>query len=116
MPFGLAIIVLMLLAGAARADEIVLANGDRLTGTVLRKEGEELVFRTEYAGELKIAWGQIVRISTSEPMSLVLSDQSLAQANTVQRPERLVVDEGASHPGFVRREQRDLEGGLRDAQ
>jgi putative salt-induced outer membrane protein YdiY len=96
MPHRLAFIVLMLLAGTACADEIVLANGDRLTGTVVRKEGEELIFKTGYAGEIKIAWGQIVRISTKEPMSLVLSDQSLAQAKIVGVPPKPSPEERAT--------------------
>jgi len=67
----------------AYADEVVLANGDRLTGTVVRKEGDELVFRTSYAGELKIAWSQVHRLSTESPMPLVLSDQRAAASTAI---------------------------------
>ena len=83
MPQRLAFLILLLVFGAARADEVILANGDRLTGTVLRKEGDELIFKTGYAGEIKIAWAQVVRVTTEDPMSLVLSDQSLAQTKTI---------------------------------
>jgi putative salt-induced outer membrane protein YdiY len=83
MRHGLAILILALLVGAARADEVFLANGDRLTGTVVRKEGDELIFRTGYAGEIKIAWSQVVRVTSEEPMALILSDQSLAQTNVL---------------------------------
>jgi putative salt-induced outer membrane protein YdiY len=83
MPRRLAFLILLLVFGAARADEVILANGDRLTGTVVRKEGDELIFKTSYAGEIKIAWGQVVRVTTEHPMSLVLSDQSLAQTKTI---------------------------------
>ena len=85
----LACLALLLLASAAaRADEVILANGDRLTGTVVRKEGDELVFRTSYAGEINIAWSQVVRVTTENPMSLVLADQSLAQANRLAAPPK----------------------------
>ena len=83
MRYRLAFIVLMLLGGAACADEVLLANGDRLTGTVVAKEGDELIFKTSYAGQIKIAWGQVVRVTTEAPMSLVLADQSLAQARVI---------------------------------
>jgi putative salt-induced outer membrane protein YdiY len=88
MPQRLAFIALLFLVAAAHADEVVLVNGDRLTGTVVRKEGEELIFKTSYAGEIKIAWSQVVRVTAQEPMSLVLSDQSLAQANTLAAPRK----------------------------
>src|SRR5690606_13579690 len=83
MPVGLAILILALFAGVARADEVVLLNGDRLTGTVVRKEGDELIFRTDYAGELKIAWSRVARVATEDPMALILSDQSLAEAQVI---------------------------------
>jgi putative salt-induced outer membrane protein YdiY len=83
MPQRLAFLILLFALGAAHADEVILANGDRLTGTVVRKEAEELIFKTSYAGDIKIAWSQIVRVTTQDPMSLVLSDQSLAHAKTI---------------------------------
>jgi putative salt-induced outer membrane protein YdiY len=83
MRYCLALMVLLLVCGAARADEVLLANGDRLTGTVVRKEGDELVFKTAYAGEIKIKWSQVVRVATEAPMALVLSDQSLARTRTI---------------------------------
>lgn len=70
------------------ADEVLLANGDRLTGKVVRKEGDELIFNTSYAGEVKIKWSQVVHLKSDQPMSLVLADQSLAQANTIGAPPK----------------------------
>jgi putative salt-induced outer membrane protein YdiY len=92
-------IVLMLLCGAACADEVLLSNGDRLTGTIVRKEGDQLIFKTGYAGEIKIAWGQVVRVTTEAPMSLVLADQSLAQARVIgvaPKPQTLERTDGPS--------------------
>ncbi len=83
MPVGLALLVLALLTGVAHADEVVLTNGDRLTGTVVRKESEQLIFSTSYAGEIKITWSQVARLTSEEPMALILSDQSLAQVHVI---------------------------------
>ena len=41
-------------APVALADEIVLANGDRVSGKILRKESDKLVLTTPYAGDLNI--------------------------------------------------------------
>ena len=79
-------LVLNLTATAASADQIDLANGDRLTGTVLRKEGDHLVLQSPYAGEIKINWSQVVRVQTDEPMSLVLANQSLAETRSIGAP------------------------------
>lgn len=79
------LIVCLLCTGAA-ADRVDLANGDRITGTVVRKEGDQLVLQTAYAGEIRVNWSQVVRVETDEPMSLVLSNQSLAESRAIGTP------------------------------
>ncbi len=81
-----ACLLCLLVGHIAHADEVVLANGDRLTGTVVRKEGDDLIFRTSYAGELKIAWSQVQRLVADAPMPLVLSDQRVVSSTAVGSP------------------------------
>jgi putative salt-induced outer membrane protein YdiY len=97
----LALLIAVLTIGAAHADEVILGNGDRLTGTVVRKEGDQLVFKTPYAGEIKIAWSHVARVTTEEPMALILSDQRLAQAKTLGELPRTkpAPDEAAAKNG-----------------
>jgi putative salt-induced outer membrane protein YdiY len=61
-------------APGALADEIVLANGDRLTGKVVRKETDTLVLNTAYAGDLNIRWADIRRITTDTPQTVYFAD------------------------------------------
>src|SRR5882757_6212392 len=63
-------------AAAVVADEVVLANGDRLTGKVVRKEADTLVMKTSYARELNLNWADIRRISTDAPISVYFEDGS----------------------------------------
>lgn len=79
-------LVLCLAAATAAADQVELTNGDRLTGTVVRKDGDQLVLQTTYAGEIKIAWSSVARVQTEAPMSLMLSDQSLIQTRRIGNP------------------------------
>jgi putative salt-induced outer membrane protein YdiY len=60
----------------AHADEVVLANGDRISGKVLRKENGTLTMKTPYAGELNIKWADVRRIFTDTPIFLYLADQT----------------------------------------
>ena len=97
LPACTCLLACLLPAGAA-ADRIELANGDRLTGTVLRKEGDQLVLQTPYAGEIRINWSQVVRVQTDEPMSLVLSNQSLAESRSIGTPPRATPSPDATDP------------------
>src|ERR1700688_4458041 len=38
------------LASVAHADTLTLANGDRLTGKIVKSDGKELTFETDYTG------------------------------------------------------------------
>ena len=61
---------------AAQADVLTLKNGDRLSGTVLRKEGATVVLRTKYAGEVKVQWAELAGIVTDRPVHVILSDET----------------------------------------
>jgi len=64
----LSIVAFLLAAEVAQADQIVLKNGDRLTGTVEKSDEKELVIKTEYAGEVTVQWPAVQEINTGEPL------------------------------------------------
>jgi putative salt-induced outer membrane protein YdiY len=52
-------------------DQVVLKNGDRLSGTVTKADGKTLVLKTEYMGDVTIQWPAIDMISSSQPLHVV---------------------------------------------
>ena len=52
----LALIFVFLCPASLFADQIVLKNGDRLTGTIEQSDGKSLVIKTEFAGEVTVQW------------------------------------------------------------
>lgn len=78
-------VVSMLFSNTAFADTIKLKNGDVLTGTVIKKETDKLIFKTPYAGELKITWSDIATLRTDKPVNVVLSDDSSFNARMQNR-------------------------------
>jgi hypothetical protein len=68
----------LLLAGlfssSLRADQIVLKNGDRMTGAVVKKDGNNLTVKTDQFGAVTVAWDQISSIRTDKPVNVVLAD------------------------------------------
>lgn len=53
-----------------------LKNGDRLSGEILSKTGEKLLFRSPYAGKIEIQWQEVERFSTEKPLTFVLRDEN----------------------------------------
>lgn len=80
---GLILMVLNLcLAGAASADEVVLRNGDRITGKLVNLSGGVLTIDTPYAGKVKLDMSQVDTFSTEEPVFLTIGN-SVVQAVVV---------------------------------
>lgn len=105
----LSMIVALTAVAPAAADTLELANGDRLTGTVVRLADGTLVFVTDWAGEIAVDWGQVAALATDEPFVLVLEDGSeLVGALRVALPPApagglTVVGEGVAEPSPVER-------------
>jgi putative salt-induced outer membrane protein YdiY len=84
-------VVLTLLATAARADEVRLKNGDRLTGKITSAEGGKLKLTTKAAGDLTIDLKDVETFSTDAPIAVHLKDRTVvsqrmdsAQPGTIQ--------------------------------
>src|SRR5260221_9986352 len=52
----LSVVALLLAVSAAHADQVVLKNGDRLTGKIITGDGKTLLLKTEFAGDVTIKW------------------------------------------------------------
>jgi preprotein translocase subunit YajC len=69
----LSLAVLLLSAGQVLADEILLENGDRLTGTVVKVDDGKLTLKTEYAGEIQVPVEKIKKLVTDNPAEVHLT-------------------------------------------
>ena len=58
----------------ARADQIVMKNGDRVSGSVVKKDGKDLTVKTDQFGAVTLSWDQIASIKTDKPVNVVLAD------------------------------------------
>ncbi len=59
-------------AAQCAADQVTLKNGDRLTGAVVKSDGKDLVFKSEYAGEVTIPWEAVSNLDSSSPVYMGL--------------------------------------------
>ena len=56
------------------ADEVHLANGDRLTGEIVRMEKGSLHLKTTYAGEVELKWQEVVCITSERELTFQLQN------------------------------------------
>jgi len=68
------LLVLFALASPALADQLVLKNGDRLTGTIVKSDGKTIVFKSDLVGEVTIALDNVENVTADKPLYLTLTD------------------------------------------
>src|SRR5262249_57287773 len=56
------------------ADQVVLKNGDILTGAIVKKDGRKLTLNSEYLGDVTMTWNAVKSINSDETITVVLPD------------------------------------------
>ena len=56
------------------ADQVVLKNGDRVTGSIVKKDAKQITIQTDMFGLVSTAWDQVVSIIADKPLNVVLPD------------------------------------------
>jgi putative salt-induced outer membrane protein len=59
------------------ADQVVLSNGDRLTGTVTKSDGKTLVIKTDLAGEVTVQWTAIQSLTSTAPLHVATAAKTV---------------------------------------
>lgn len=54
------------------ADQVVLKNGDIITGSVIKKDGAKLTLKSEFLGEVAIPWTAIKSLKSDQELVVVL--------------------------------------------
>jgi putative salt-induced outer membrane protein YdiY len=78
---------LLLITGNSLADELIMNDGSRLFGEVVKRENGTLEFKTTYAGVIKVQWAEVSELHTDEPMQLMLDDESTLTAQQIRNTE-----------------------------
>ncbi|HVI80263.1 MAG TPA: hypothetical protein VM715_19315, partial [Candidatus Acidoferrum sp.] len=72
------VLIVVVAAVPALADQVSLRNGDRLTGTIVQSDGKTLVLHTEYAGDITVKWDSVKGIESSEALRVQLPNGKTA--------------------------------------
>ena len=71
---------ILTIACIARADTVTLDNGDRLTGTIVKSDGKELILMADKAGSvadktgsITVPWSAVRQITSTAPLYVVTS-------------------------------------------
>ena len=58
----------------AFCDQVVLKNGDRLTGSIMKSDDKVLLIKTEFAGDVTVQWPAVQEIESTQPLHVTLAN------------------------------------------
>jgi putative salt-induced outer membrane protein YdiY len=87
--------LLLLLAIPALADQVVLKNGDRLTGSITKSDGKQLVIKTDYAGDVTVKFEAIQSLTSTGDLHVSLPGKTVVGPVTTSGDDVIVATKTA---------------------
>jgi putative salt-induced outer membrane protein len=85
----------MLFATPALADQVVLKNGDRLTGSITKSDGKTLVIKTDYAGEVTVKFDAIQSLTSTGDLNVTMGGKTAVGPVTTSGTDVVVATKAA---------------------
>jgi putative salt-induced outer membrane protein YdiY len=83
--------IVFLFLPIAFGDQIVLENGDRITGSVIKKDEKSLTFKSDVFGKITLPWEKVESLSTDKPVFVVLPGKEAVLATIEPKQDRVEV-------------------------
>ncbi|HXM45873.1 MAG TPA: DUF481 domain-containing protein [Bryobacteraceae bacterium] len=99
-------------AGAAKPqpDVLIFTDGEKLIGQLKSAKGDSVVFKSDMAGEITVAWNKIQELRTSRPFAVIAKNAKLRrhadvsqvpQGDVVMTDQKIAVEAAAGAPRTV---------------
>jgi putative salt-induced outer membrane protein YdiY len=76
----------------ASADQITAKNGDRITGSIVKKDEKTISMKTDVFGLVTVPWDQVQTVSAEQPVNVVLSTGETLRGTLTPREQRVEID------------------------
>jgi len=70
-------ILIILLSSCLFADQIVLKNGDRLTGTIVKSDGKVLIIKSDLAGDVTVKFDDVQSVTSAGDLNVTLGGKTV---------------------------------------
>lgn len=83
--------IFLLAFPALAADQVVLANGDTITGTIVKKDGDKLTIKSEFLGEVTMPWKAVKSLRSDAELNVVLPSGETVKGKIATTGDQLQV-------------------------
>ncbi len=94
---------LLLIAGmpALQADQLLLKNGSVIIGKLVSAESDVVIFSTPFADDITVHQENILRISTEEPVTVMMEDGTVYRDRQIVSTEEAMLVKAEGEQGVV---------------
>jgi putative salt-induced outer membrane protein YdiY len=75
----------------ALGDQVTVRNGDRITGSIVKKDAKAVVIKSDIFGLVTIPWDQVQTIAADQPITVVLSTGETLEGTLTPRERRIEI-------------------------
>lgn len=75
-----------------RADQVTVKNGDRITGSIVKKDAKTLTIKSPVFGVVTIPWTEVQTLIADQPVHVVLSDGRTIEGTLASREQNVEID------------------------
>ncbi len=87
---------IVLLATTAWADQVVMKNGDKVTGTIVKKDAKTLTIKSAHFGLVVLPWDQVESAKADTPINIVMPNDQTVRGTLSVAPNKVQVTTGGS--------------------
>jgi hypothetical protein len=87
-------LTLLLHLSLLAADHVVLSNGDTVTGTIIKKDGDKLTIKSELMGEVTMPWSAVKSITSDSELFVQMQSGEIVKGKLATSGDRLQVATG----------------------
>ena len=81
MKIFLAACAALLISHGAFADQLTMKDGDRITGDIVKKDGDTVTIKSKNFGTVKLKWNDVATVKSDEPINVTVTGGKTVKAN-----------------------------------
>jgi len=82
---------LLLFIPAVFADQITMKDGDRITGAIVKKDGDNVTIKSKNFGTVTLKWADVAAVKSDQPLNVTLAGGKTVKATIETQGDRIQV-------------------------
>ena len=83
--------IIFLAASGSFADQITMKDGDRITGDIVKKDGDSVTVKSKNFGTVTLKWADVAAVKSDQPLNVTLAGGKTVKGNIETQGDRIQI-------------------------